>query len=46
MLSNFRTNQAIRTIKKNEINIILGDFNAKIVTEEVVRKYDFGDKND
>jgi len=40
---------ALRTTNRNEINIILGDFNAKVeygTAEKVVGKYDLDDRND
>jgi len=39
---------ALRTTKKNEINIVLAHFNAKVgqeTVEEVVEKHDFDDGN-
>jgi len=39
----------LQTIKRNEINIILGDFNAKLgrtTAEEIVEKYNLDDRND
>jgi len=40
---------ALQRIKRNEINIILGDFNTKlgrIMAEEIVEKYNLDDRND